>query len=262
MDASVSAEGAGAYRNLWFMVALKPMQLANTIEEIDYVARGWSKPFEELTQEDYETFCGRGDGHQGGFECDPERDLNITAWNCANMGHLPMLRYCVEKLGADPNYSNHYHMSMLLMTGRFGHDSCLKYLCSKLSKEQIDHTSGGLGLSCIGDAAKCGHATCIKTLLDLGAAVDPRRKTGGPRSTRPARTATSNASSASSTAARMFRPSTTPVKTRPTSPRPRSKIERRSSRCCTPPRRNNKVDLSQGLVPPTRCPGSSAGPRT
>lgn len=160
------------------MVALKPMQLADTIEEIDYVARGWSKPFEELTQEDYETFCGRGDGHQGGFECDPERDLNITAWNCANMGHLPMLRYCVEKLGADPNYSNHYHMSMLLMTGRFGHDSCLKYLCSKLSKEQIDHTSGGLGLSCIGDAAKCGHATCIKTLLDLGAAVDPRRKNG------------------------------------------------------------------------------------
>ena len=30
------------------------------------------------------------------------------------------------------------------MTGRFGHDACLRYLCSKLTKEQIDHTSGGL----------------------------------------------------------------------------------------------------------------------
>ncbi len=105
--------------------------------------RGWSKPFEELTREDYETFCGTGNGHQGGLECDPERDLDTVAWNAANMGHLPMLRYCVEKMGADPNYSNHYHMSMLLMTGRFGHDSCLRYLCSKLTKEQIDHTSGG-----------------------------------------------------------------------------------------------------------------------
>jgi ankyrin repeat protein len=36
----------------------------------------------------------------------------------------------------------------------------------------------GLGLSAIGDAAKCGHAKCIRTLLSLGAAVDPRRKNG------------------------------------------------------------------------------------
>ena len=115
----------------------------DTVDEIDYVERGWSKPFDELTKEDYETFCGTGNGHQGGLECDPERDLDTIAWNAANMGHLPMLRYCVEKMGADPNYSNHYHMSMLLMTGRFGHDACLRYLCSKLTKEQVDHTSGG-----------------------------------------------------------------------------------------------------------------------
>ena len=178
MDNSVSANGEGAYRNLWFLVALKPMQLADTVDEIDYVERGWSKPFDELTREDYETFCREGNGHQGGLECDPERDLDTVAWNAANMGHLPMLRYCVEKMGADANYSNHYHMSMLLMTGRFGHDSCLRYLCSKLTKEEIDLTSGGLGLSAIGDAAKCGHAKCIRTLLSLGAAVDPRRKNG------------------------------------------------------------------------------------
>ena len=36
----------------------------------------------------------------------------------------------------------------------------------------------GLGLSAIGDAAKCGHAQCIRTLLSLGANVDPRRKNG------------------------------------------------------------------------------------
>ena len=57
MDNSVSANGVGAYRNLWFLVALKPMQLADTVDEIDYVERGWSKPFDELTKEDYETFC-------------------------------------------------------------------------------------------------------------------------------------------------------------------------------------------------------------
>ena len=78
-------------------------------------------------------------------------------------------------MGADPNYSNHYNMSMLLMTGRFGHDACLRYLCSKLTKEQIDHTSGGLGN--IGDA-DCGHAHAAIHCSGLGVAIGDAAKCG------------------------------------------------------------------------------------
>ena len=171
-----------AFWNIWTFVTLKPLVLAETTEEPDFVAEGWSAPAAEITRDDYEAFCGRGNGRQGGYDSHPERDMRMMGWNCAMMGHLPMLKYCVENLGVSPTFKNAFGMSMLMMCGRFGHARCMRYLCEHLvahdQREEIDYVSGGLGLSAIGDAAKGGHADCIRCLVEFGAFVDPKRKNG------------------------------------------------------------------------------------
>ncbi len=171
-----------AFWNIWTFVTLKPLVLAETTEEPDFVAEGWSAPAAEITRDDYEKFCGRGDGRQGGYDSHPERDMRMMGWNCAMMGHLPMLQYCVETLGVSPTFKNAFGMSMLMMCGRFGHARCMRYLCEHLvahgQRDEIDYVSGGLGLSAIGDAAKGGHADCIRCLVEFGAFVDPKRKNG------------------------------------------------------------------------------------
>ena len=126
------------------------------------------------------------------------------------MGHLPMLRYAVEKLGANPAHVNTYGMCPLQMACRFGNERCLRFLATRLDSSQINYQSGGLGISPLSDAAKCaalhasfhavsarslcpscpldaepacicrrcGHPKCVSAMLELGAHVDPRRKNG------------------------------------------------------------------------------------
>ena len=71
------------------------------------------------------------------------------------MGHLPMLRYAVEKLGANPAHVNTYGMCPLQMACRFGNERCLRFLATRLDSSQINYQSGGLGISPLSDAAKC-----------------------------------------------------------------------------------------------------------
>lgn len=78
------------------------------------------------------------------------------AWNAAMMGHLPMLCYAVEKLGANPAHVNVYSMCTLMMACRFGNERCLRFLASLLDDSQVIFQSGGLGISPMSDAAKCG----------------------------------------------------------------------------------------------------------
>lgn len=167
-----------AFWNLWSFVTLRPMILADSLEEPDFVQKGWSKPFERLRQADYEAFCGGGDGKLGGYDSDPERDLDMIAWNAAMMGHLPMLRYCVEKRGANPAFQNKFGMTPLMMACRFGHEQCVRYLAPRLARADINYVSAGLGYSPLGDAAKHGHASCVAAVLEFEADVDPRRRNG------------------------------------------------------------------------------------
>ena len=87
-----------------------------------------------------------------------------------------------SSVGVSPTFKNAFGMSMLMMCGRFGHARCMRYLCEHLvahgQRDEIDYVSGGLGLSAIGDAAKGGHADCIRCLIEFGAFVDPKRKNG------------------------------------------------------------------------------------
>ena len=161
----------------------RPLILADVVDEPDYAALGWSKPFEELTREDYLTFCGAGEANGvGGFDLDPDKDVNMIGWTAACMGHLPMLRYCVETMGASPSHVNDKGVSILMATCRFGYSKALRWLCERNvqlgDRSPIDYRSASLGLSPMCDAAKNGHPNCIQTLLDFGAYVDPPRKNG------------------------------------------------------------------------------------
>jgi hypothetical protein len=173
---------AQAFWNLWTFVTLKPLMLAESMEEPDFVAEGWSKSAAEITRSDYEAFCRGGNGRQGGYDSHPDRDANMMGWNSSMMGHLPMLQYCVETLCVSPTFKNAFGMSMLMMCGRFGHAECMRYLCEHLAMHEqhaeIDYVSGGLGLSAMGDAAKGGHAECMRCLIEFGAFVNPVRKNG------------------------------------------------------------------------------------
>ena len=72
----------GAFSNIWPLVTLKPILLADTVEEPDFVAEGWSKEYDALGPDDYEAFCRGGNGFQGGYDADPERDVNMMGWKC------------------------------------------------------------------------------------------------------------------------------------------------------------------------------------
>lgn len=66
-----------SFCHIWNFLNTKPLILARSLDEPDFVTEGWSKPFEELTQEDYEAFCTSGYQGHGGYDSDPQRDLDM-----------------------------------------------------------------------------------------------------------------------------------------------------------------------------------------
>ena len=66
-----------SFCHLWNFLNVKNLILADSLDEPDFVAEGWSKPFEELTQADYEAFCTTGYQGYGGFDSDPQGDLDM-----------------------------------------------------------------------------------------------------------------------------------------------------------------------------------------
>ena len=90
------------------------------------------------------------------------------------MGHLPMLRYAVEKLGANPAHVNVYGMCTLMMACRFGNERCLRFLAFLLDVSQVNFQSGGLGISPMSDAAKCGTRIASPLLMPHRRTLDPR----------------------------------------------------------------------------------------
>ena len=93
-------------------------------------------------------------------------------------GNLPMLRYAHEKLGQPLNIGNPFDMTPLLVAARFGNAKTVKWLCTKLSADDINKTSKNMGLSALGDASKCGWPEVVKLLVAAGADTEVRRKNG------------------------------------------------------------------------------------
>ena len=85
-------------------------------------------------------------------------------------------------------------MTPLLVAARFGHIATLRYLTAHLPTEALDKTTARLGLSPMGDAAKCGHPEAVNALLASGRRRSrAERTTDGRRSSRRAPTATPSA---------------------------------------------------------------------
>ena len=128
--------------------------------------------FEELTYQDYERFTAT-------FDATPQTmEPKCALFYAATQGHLPMTKYLVERQGADPQFFNLFGMSTLVLASRFGHTETCRYILPRLSHDHICSVSKGLGLSAIGDAAKCGHPDVVRLLLEYKADVSPRRKNG------------------------------------------------------------------------------------
>ena len=75
------------YFNHQFM---KPLVLTRQLEDLDWVQLGWSKPFEELTYQDYERFTAT-------FDATPQTmEPKCALFYAATQGHLPMAKYLVD----------------------------------------------------------------------------------------------------------------------------------------------------------------------
>jgi hypothetical protein len=106
----------------------------------------WSPRFEEIGPAEHTAWLAQ-------FETDGRAEPSLCGWLCAVTGNLPMLRYSIEVLGADPCFLNLFGMSCVIMASRFGHLGCLKYLSARVPRSHISYVSAGLGLSALGDVS-------------------------------------------------------------------------------------------------------------
>jgi hypothetical protein len=171
----------------WYSnMSLRQAYFAESVDEPDFVALGWSKPLEELTAEDCKRYCARW-----GMEWWPDHSVEKAAgcfWP-AQEGNLPMLRYFVEVLEIDPMPPNPIGVSALHCAARQGLNKIIRYLVAKAG-ERVGHdtpelrawlnlrTNGLLKLVPIDGAAVSGHPSTIKLLASLGADIHARRSNG------------------------------------------------------------------------------------
>mmetsp|Transcript_3383 Transcript_3383/g.11317 ORF Transcript_3383/g.11317 Transcript_3383/m.11317 type:complete len:451 (-) Transcript_3383:119-1471(-) len=136
---------------------------------------GWSKRFEELELRDLEEYV-RTWGVDGLEE--QREELAVLA---AREGHLPMLRYIVERYGAPLRVEpSPVGLTPLQEAARLG---CLQVVRYVLQAQGVDHAainhrSPSTGCSALSDAAMRGHAGVVSLLLAAGAQVDAPRKDG------------------------------------------------------------------------------------
>ena len=169
----------------YFNKSLRQAIFAESKDEPDFVALGWSKPFEQLGPDDARLYCARW-----GMEWKEDHSVEKAAgafWP-AQEGNLPMLRYFVEKLEIDPMPPNPLGVTALHCAVRQGFNSIVKYLVAKATERVGDgdelkawldlKTLGVLKLAPIDGAAVRGHPSTIKLLASLGADIHVRRSNG------------------------------------------------------------------------------------
>ena len=171
-----------SYVRWYFNKVLRQAVFAEHDDEPDYVALGWSKPFEELTAADATEYCVRF----GMPSADAPAVLKSAGVFWAAMeGNLPMLRYIVEIVGAEPMDVNTIGVSTLHMAARQGFNAIIEYLVARAGDSPELKTAclnmetmAGLKLTAIDGAATRGHPKTVKLLADLGADIHCRRANG------------------------------------------------------------------------------------
>ena len=156
--------------------------LAESTDEPDWVAQGWSKPFEELEESDVEAWCQDMYGLHFLVDGKPQEDL---AWFVAGTGNLPLFRYLIETAGLNIEYVGGSGGSALLNASRGGCHSIVAYICERCSATHVNHAMaedkgvhfgslGALGVACF-----AGHAQSVAILLEHGAKFDEKLPESG-----------------------------------------------------------------------------------
>ena len=124
--------GDGSYLKWFFMSAAEATIFAESLEAPDFVARGWCKPVEEITEADAraytEKWCLKYREDRS-----VERTLGAGAFWAACQGNLPMLRFFHERRGVPLDSPSPIGSTPIMMVSHQGCDEVVKYICeSKL----------------------------------------------------------------------------------------------------------------------------------
>ena len=148
----------------------KPMLLAESLDEPDWIALGWSVPFDRIGEAELSAYWA----HYGLQWPQPASAMVIPALE----GNLPMLRYFIESVGCSPAVSSPTGLTPLIGAARGGHLSVVCYLCQRLDIADIDFQMESSGMSALADAAMRNHPKVLRELLKHGARADIRRQDG------------------------------------------------------------------------------------
>jgi hypothetical protein len=174
----------GSFGNIWELCDAKnisfhkylqlsvtrPMIMAETCDDPDWVALGWSMPFDRIGEAELSAYWA----HYGLQWPQPASAMVLPALE----GNLPMLRYCIEIAGCNAACSSPTGLSPLIAAARGGHRAVVSYLCGRLDVADINYQTEDSGLSALADAARRNHPDVVRELLKHGARVDIRRSDG------------------------------------------------------------------------------------
>ena len=170
---AVRRDSSFSFGSFMLLSNMKCILQAESADEQDWVALGWSLPVEEIGEVELARYW---EERCLGWPQPPSAML-VPAFE----GNLPMLRYFIERLG----YSAACHNPVggatpLQVAARGGYASMVRYLCERpeIDVAHINYTTSASGLSALGDAAMRSHSRVLEVLLSHRADVNIRRNNG------------------------------------------------------------------------------------
>lgn len=179
-----SFKGDQSFFRYMMLRSIERRLLAESVDEPDWVANGWSKPFDELTVADVEAWVHDMYGLPLMINGAPHPEL---AWMCAGQGNMAMFRFLIERMGLDVEFAGGQGKggTGLLNASRGGNHSIVEYICERCSPAHIDHQmslAAGVpigSLGALGVASFVGHAKSVAILAAHGAKLDAKLQTSG-----------------------------------------------------------------------------------
>ncbi|XP_078137584.1 ankyrin repeat domain-containing protein 16 isoform X3 [Sander vitreus] len=113
-----------------------------------------------------------------GYTPDSADSCGVTAFmDAVRNGHISVARLLLEKHQACPTAADILGAQAVHQVAVTGQDEALRYLVRDLNVD-VNHRATGIQLTALHYAAKEGHTSTIKTLLELGADLHVRDKKG------------------------------------------------------------------------------------
>ncbi|XP_031162050.1 ankyrin repeat domain-containing protein 16 [Sander lucioperca] len=113
-----------------------------------------------------------------GYTPDSADSCGVTAFmDAVRNGHISVARLLLEKHQASPTAADILGAQAVHQVAVTGQEEALRYLVRDLNVD-VNHRATGIQLTALHYAAKEGHTSTIKTLLELGADLHVRDKKG------------------------------------------------------------------------------------